>query len=148
VRMSWYEGGLRPPRPAGLTKKDQMLFSGGEDNEGIMYVGDGGLLLAGFNGGHPRVYPDNGKYVEAQTRHGGGRRDIAIDQWIAACKGGPKPVASFESQCPVTEAFLLGCIAQRCPGEFLEWDSQNMRITSSDKANAFVDPPQRKKYLT
>ena len=147
VRMSWYDGGLRPPRPAGLSKKDQELFSGGEDNEGILYVGDSGFLLAGFNGSHPRVYPENAKYVQPQVRHDGGQRDIAIDQWLAACKGGPATVASFESQSPVTESFLLGCIAQRFPGEFLEWDTQNTRITSSAKANAFVDPPSRTKYL-
>jgi hypothetical protein len=81
------------------------------------------------------------------VRHDGGQRDIAIDQWLAACKGGPATVASFESQSPVTESFLLGCIAQRFPGEFLEWDTQNTRITSSAKANAFVDPPSRTKYL-
>ena len=41
----------------------------------------------------------------------------------------------------MTEAFLLGCIAQRFPGERIEWDTANMRITSSEKLNAYVDPP-------
>lgn len=149
VRMSWYDGGLRPPRPAGLMKEDERLFKGGEDGEGIMYVGDKGFLLAGFNGGNPRVYPQQSKYQAPvidteETRKG----DIAIDQWIAACKGGPAPLADFESESPVTEAFLLGCIAQRLPGELLEWDTKAMRITSSEKANAFVDPPARQKFLS
>ncbi len=148
VRMSWYDGGLRPPRPAGLSKEDERLFSGGEDGEGILYVGDKGILLAGFNGNHPRVYPESDKYKTSPVGHGGGHRDIAIDQWIAACKGGPAATANFESQSPVTEAFLLGCIAQRLPGEFLAWDTANMRITSSEKANAFVDPTSRKDYIT
>jgi hypothetical protein len=43
----------------------------------------------------------------------------------------------------VTEAFLLGCIAQRFPGDLIEWDTANMRITNSEKLNAFVDPPGR-----
>jgi len=46
----------------------------------------------------------------------------------------------------VTEAFLLGCIAQRRPGDFLEWDTGQMRITSSVKANELVDPPARREY--
>ncbi len=148
VRMAWYDGGLRPPRPAGLSKADQRLFAGGEDGEGILYVGDKGILLAGFNGNRPRVYPDTGKYHAPSAKRGSGQRDPAIDQWLAACKGGPAPLASFESQSPVTEAFLLGCIAQRLPGEFLAWDTAKMRITSSEKANAFIDPPTRKEYST
>lgn len=146
VRMSWYDGGLRPPRPEGLRKEDQHFFEGGEDNEGILYVGDKGFLLAGFNGEHPRVYPESAKYVTPppEPEHYG--HDVAIDQWIGACKGGPAPIADFESQAPVTEAFLLGCIAQRRPGDLLEWDTAQMRITSSEKANDLVDPPVRSQY--
>jgi len=145
VQMSWYDGGLRPPRPAGLSPKDQSLFKGGEDGEGILYVGDKGFLLADFNGGNPRVYPASDKY-KAPPRQHGPHSDEAIDQWVAACKGGPPSLASFETQCPVTEAFLLGCMAQRFPGELLEWDESNMRITSSEKANALVTPTYRSPY--
>ena len=145
VRMSWYDGGLRPPRPAGLPAQDHALFQGGESGEGILYVGDKGFLLAGFNGNSPRVYPASDKY-QAPPPHPGPHTDQAIDQWIAACKGGPPPLANFEAQCPATEAFLLGCMAQRFPGQLLEWDEANMRITSSEKANALVAPSYRSAY--
>jgi len=146
VHMAWYDGGLRPPRPAGLSEPDQHYFQAGEDNEGIMYVGDKGYILAGFNGNNPRVYPESKKYQAPprQPRGQGGYRDMAVDQWLAACKGsGVAPLANFEIQSPVTEAFLLGCLAQRFPGERLDWDAANMRITSSEKANRYVDPPAR-----
>jgi predicted dehydrogenase len=143
VRMSWYDGGLRPPRPAGLRDKDQRLFIGGEDGEGIMYVGDKGLILAGFNGNNPQLYPESTKYQAPERRRQG---DAAIEQWIAACKGGPPPLANFEIQSPVTEAFLLGCMAQRFPGELIEWDTANMRVTNSEKLNTYVDPPVRSAY--
>ena len=146
LRMSWYDGGLRPPRPAGLRKEDQQLFEGGEQGEGILYVGSKGILVAGFEGDHPRVYPESPKYQPPPAQKDRRGRDLAIDQWIAACKGGPSPKANFESQAPVTEAFLLGCIAQRRPGDFLEWDTDKMRITSSEKANEYVDPPARSEY--
>ena len=145
LRMSWYDGGLRPPRPKGLRKEDQSLFESGEEGEGILYVGDKGILLGGFNGNHPRVYPESPKYQTPAVRREH-QRDLAVDQWIAACKGGPSPKANFESQTPVTEAFLLGCIAQRSPGELLEWDTEKMRITSSENANKYVDPPVRSEY--
>jgi len=150
LRMTWYDGGLRPPRPAGLSEKDQQLFTGGEEHEGIMYVGDKGLLIGGFNGNHPRVYPESPKYQAPPPKPRGEDEeyhDVAIDQWLAACKGnGPAPLANFEIQSPVTEAFLLGCIAQRFPGEVIDWDTANMKITSSDKLNACVDPPMRSAY--
>jgi predicted dehydrogenase len=149
LRMSWYDGGLRPPRPAGLKESDQHMFTGGEENEGIMYVGDKGILLAGFNGNNPRVYPESPQYqYQAPPRQPGAPRvDEAIDQWLAACKGGAEaPLANFELQSPVTEAFLLGCIAQRFPGEFLEWDTTNMRVTNSEKLNAYIDPSYRSAY--
>jgi predicted dehydrogenase len=144
VRMSWYDGGLRPKRPMGLRSDDQHYFQAGEDNEGIMYVGEKGFILAGFNGNNPRVYPESPKYQPPPRAPRGERqRDPAIDQFVAACKGGAPPLANFEIQNPVTEAFLLGCIAQRFPGERIEWDTANMKITSSEKLNAYVDPPGR-----
>jgi len=144
LRLSWYDGGLHPPRPAGLLAEDQHFFEGGEDNEGIMYVGDKGFILAGFNGHAPRAYPESRKYQAPPPQPGQAQRDVAIDQWVVACKGGaPAPLANFEIQSPVTEAFLLGCIAQRFPGERLEWDTANMRIANSEKLNAYVYPPAR-----
>jgi len=145
VRMTWYDGGLRPKRPAGLHPEDDHFFQAGEENEGVMYVGDKGFILAGFSGNNPRVYPESKKYqAPPRQPRGEGRRDAAIDQWLAACKGGgaPAPLANFEIQSPVTEAFLLGCIAQQYPGERIEWDTRNMKI-SSEKLNQRVDPPAR-----
>jgi predicted dehydrogenase len=144
VHMAWYDGGLMPPRPAGLREADQRLFQ--RRGEGIMYVGDSGIILAGFNGDSPRVYPESKKYQtppRPARGEGAERRDRAIDQFIAACKGGPAPLASFESQVAPTEAFLLGCLAQRRAGERFEWDTAAMRITNSEAANKYVDPPYR-----
>jgi predicted dehydrogenase len=146
VHMSWYDGFLKPTRPAGLAPVDAKRFAHGE--EGIMYVGDKGLILAGFNGDQPKLYPESKKYTAPPPRRGGGGGEggPAIDQWLAAIKGGPASLTSFEVQSPVTEAFLLGCISQRLPGERLEWDTAAGRITSSEKANKYLDPAARSPY--
>jgi hypothetical protein len=144
--LSWYDGGLKPPRPAGLSEPDQRLFQ--PRQEGVMYVGDKGILLGGFNGDSPRVVGSSKYQAPPRERGAGGRpRDSAIDQWVAACKGGTSaPLANFEIQAPVTEAFLLGCLAQRLPGEKFQWDTANMRVTNSEKANQWVDPRCRNGY--
>jgi predicted dehydrogenase len=141
LRLSWYDGGLMPPRPAGLREDDDHLFQ--HRGEGVMYAGDKGILLAGFNGQNPRIYPESKNYQAPPREPGPETRDRAIDQWIAACKGGPASQADFASQAPVTESFLLGCLAQRLPGERFEWNSPAMRITNSREANQYVDPPYR-----
>ncbi len=146
IHLAWYDGGLMPVRPEGLQPEDEKLFHKG--NEGVMYVGDKGIILGGFNGNHPRVYPESKTYQapppnehEYDEMH-----DAAVLQFIAACKGGPAPLASFETQAPVTEAFLLGCLGQHFPWERYEWDTAASRITNSEAANRYVDPPYRKEY--
>jgi len=146
VRMSWYDGGLKPRRPAGLRPDDERAFRA--RGEGIMYVGDKGLLLAGFNGENPRLYPETRKAEPPPPRQQGQQQPgegsgPAIDQWLAACKGGPEPEASFASQQAPTEAFLLGCLAQRLPNERFEWDTAAMQVKNSEAANKLVDPPYR-----
>ena len=114
-----------------------------------MYVGDKGIVLAGFNGTNPRLYPPSPKYLETARNVGRpearneGARNPAIDSWITACKKGPATLTNFEVQAPVTEAFLLGCIAQRLPGEKIHWDTAQMKSTNSEKANTHIDPPYR-----
>ncbi|MCZ2079592.1 MAG: Gfo/Idh/MocA family oxidoreductase [Bryobacteraceae bacterium] len=144
LRLSWYDGGLKPPRPAGLSQEDQQMFDRGR--EGIMYIGDKGILLGGFNGDNPHVYPESAKYKLPPRERGARERDRAMEQWLAAVKGGPAPLTNFEIQAPVTEAFLLGCIAQRLAGSRLEWDTGKMRVTNLEKANQYVDPPYRSGY--
>ena len=149
LRLSWYDGGLRPPRPPQLAADDDGPFRQGE--EGVLYVGDKGFLLGGFNGEDPRVYPASPKYQRerASDRPNEHAPEYAIDQWVAACRGeGPEPLASFPRQETATEALLLGCLAQRLPGERLVWDSASMRITNSERANRFVDPTYRAAYAT
>jgi hypothetical protein len=43
---------------------------------------------------------------------------------------------------------LLGCLAQRLPGERLQWDTAAMRVVNSERANRFVDPPWRSEYAS
>jgi len=142
LKLSWYDGGLKPPRPEGLTDAEaKRYFSRG--SEGVLYVGDKGMILGGFNGDSPRVLPDSKNYQAPERPRDVQRRDTVIDQWTAASKGGPAAAANFEAQAPVTEAFLLGCLAQRLPGQKMLWDSAAMAVTNFKEANQHVDPPYR-----
>jgi predicted dehydrogenase len=146
IRLCWYDGGLMPARPEGIIEEDEKLF--GRNGEGVMYIGDKGFLLGGFNGDHPHVYPRPNPYEPPpeDPHRWDEMHDAGVLQWVAACKGGPAPLASFETQAPVTEALLMGCLTQRLPWQRFEWDSVNRSVTNSEVANRFVDPPYRQGY--
>jgi len=43
---------------------------------------------------------------------------------------------------------LLGALAQRFPGQKLEWDAANAKVANFDAANAFVRCEYRKDFGT
>jgi len=66
-------------------------------------------------------------------------------EWIAACKGGPRPYSDFNVAAYLTEIILLGCVALRT-GKRLEWDGPNMRATNAPEAAQFVKRTYRKGF--
>jgi hypothetical protein len=119
----------------------------GVNREGVLYVGDKGAIMGGFNGQRPAVYPESiaKRYPSPpqQERRERNPADDPIDQWLKAAKGGPASAANFEAQRAVTETILLGNLALRAKGEKLAWDTAQQRVTNVTAANQFVDPPYR-----
>ena len=60
-RLFWYDGGMKPPTPEEYDGGRQ-----GSAAEGMMYVGDKGKILAGFNSDSPRIIPES-KFTEFRT---------------------------------------------------------------------------------
>lgn len=143
VRFTWYDGGLKPPRPAELEDNRPFRGDGEEGDEGLLFIGDGGKILCGFNGANPKLIPD-AKMASFQQppktlpRSPGNERE-----WLDACKGGKtKPGGNFEFESKVTETLLLGNIAA-CTGQPLDWDGVNLKVTNSDAAQKLVSPERR-----
>jgi hypothetical protein len=130
VRLTWYDGGLKPPRPPELDPDHPL----GED--GLLFLGEKGVILSGFSGG-PRLVPESKNRdftppAKTLTRSIGHYRE-----WIEAAKGGKPPNCEFGFGSLLTETALLGVIAQRT-GRYLTWDAAAMRITNDADANALV----------
>jgi hypothetical protein len=64
-------------------------------------------------------------------------------EWIAACKGGPRPYSDFDVAAYLTEIILLGCVALRT-GKRLEWDGPKMRALNAPESSQFVKRTYRK----
>jgi len=135
VKLTWYSGGLMPPRPEELELGRQLAGGG----NGILFVGDKGKIMAEGWGGSPRIIPEN-KMKEyklpAKTlpRSKGHHRD-----WIDACKGGQQPHGDFDYSGPMTEVILLGNVALRT-GEKLAWNGEKMKAANCPDADQYIKP--------
>jgi len=139
VRLTWYDGGLKPPRPDELGATEEL----GE--EGLMFIGDKGTILCGFNGNNPKLISMSPKTAteerpRTRSRTGGGQN---VREWLDACKGGKtKPGANFEFCGVVTEALQLGNMAVRT-GRRLTWDRANLKVTNLAAADQYIRPERR-----
>jgi predicted dehydrogenase len=136
VRLTWYDGGLKPRRPEELEDGRDL----GAD--GLIFVGDKGKLLCGFSAHSPRLIPET-RMKEYKRPPKTLPRSIGhYREWVRACKGGEPAGCNFDIGGPLTEMVLLGNIAVRT-GKKLLWDPENMKFTNDDKANRYINEPYR-----
>lgn len=131
VRLTWYDGGLKPPRPADVPADPGLA------KEGLLFIGDRGTILCDFNGAKPRLIPEARMKAFRPPAPTLPRSPGHDREWIEACKGGPTPGAHFGFAGTVAEAVLLGNVAVRA-GKELEWDGANGKITNVAEANALL----------
>ncbi len=136
VRITWYEGGLMPPRPAMLEAGRRI-----EDN-GILYIGSKGAILGGGWSRSPRIIPEAKmreykRPAKTLERCKGHHRN-----WLDGCKGIGRPSTHFDYGGPLTEFTLMGNVALRA-GKKLDFDWRNLKVTNVPEANQYVKPKYR-----
>ncbi|MGH7139771.1 MAG: gfo/Idh/MocA family oxidoreductase, partial [Pirellulales bacterium] len=138
VKMTWYEGGLMPARPAEMSEGEQL-----PDN-GVLYVGSEGKMYHSSHGGMSQLLPrelhERAKLVAKTMERSPGH----YEEWVAACKGGKTPTASFDYTGPLTEIVLLGVLSLRAPGRRLLWDSENLKAANLPELNEYIHCEYRK----
>jgi predicted dehydrogenase len=138
VTLNWYDGGLKPERPAELEDGRDM----NTENEGLLFIGDRGTILCGFSGHEPQLIPQSRMQAFQPPPKTLPRSIGHYREWIGACKGGAPAGANFEVEGPISETLMLGNIAVRT-GQMLRWDSANLKVTNVASAQEFVHPPYR-----
>lgn len=141
IKFVWYDGkdkqGKRNHPPAELSHGHQLSDSG------ILVVGDKGVFFS------PNDYGAANALLPAEEFKGyeppadtlprladGGDRGH-MQEWIAACKGGPPAMSNFDYAANMTEAILLGNVAVRV-GKKLEWDAEKLEVTNAPEAAQYV----------
>jgi predicted dehydrogenase len=132
VRMTWYDGGLLPPKPVELG--DEALNPTG----GALLVGSKGKLIYdtyGLNSRllpksfHDSVGPPAAKLPRIATSH--------ENNWGDAAKGKGEASTPFDYAARLTEVMLLGIVALRA-GSRIQYDGEAMRITNNEAANQYL----------
>jgi predicted dehydrogenase len=138
VNLTWWDGGLMPARPAGLEPGRRM----GDNNGGILLIGDKGAIVAGCYGESPRLVPETAMKKYKRPRKSLERIPEGADghekDWIRACKGGKPASSHFEYSGPLSEMVLMGNLAVRFPDRQLLWNGEAMEVTNDADANAYV----------
>jgi predicted dehydrogenase len=124
LTLSWYDGGLRPPRLKDLEP--------GRGMADVIYVGEKATLM-----GH-RLVPETKMKGYGRPPKKLPRSPGHYKEWVDACRGGPAAGANFVDHGGIlTETCMLGNVALRA-GEKLSWDGPNFRITNHERANQFL----------
>lgn len=137
LKLVWYDGGLRPPRPAELEDGREM------GPNGSLLIGDKGKLLGQLRGW--RLIPEKRALEYGTPPRKLDRSPGHYLEWIQACKGSSqKPGSNFDWAGPLAEVVLLGNVALRAKlrGQMskhqLLWDPEKFEITNVPEANQFL----------
>jgi predicted dehydrogenase len=129
VTLTWYDGESKPPVPKGLEP--------GRSVSGVVFVGEQGVLM-----GH-RLVPESRMKSYGRPPKVLPRSPGQYKEWVDACRGGPPAGSDFVAHSGLlTETPLLGNIAMRV-GRKLEWDGPNLRFTSDQTANQYLQRKYR-----
>ena len=130
IRATWMDGGKQPE--AGLSPH---LPQGYElPKSGSMLIGEEGTLIIPHVG-QPVLYPEEKfkDYPKPKLEPINHYHDF-----VEAALGNGKAGANFDFSGPLTEAVLLGNVANQLPGKTLEWNAEKLKFTNSGTASRLL----------
>jgi predicted dehydrogenase len=132
VKLTWYDGGLMPPRPPELG--EEALKGEG----GAILIGSKGKLMYDTYGLNSRLLPKSlHDAVGTPTATLPRIKTSHEVNWANAAKGDGSASTPFDYAAQLTEVMLLGIVALRAGGK-IHYDAANMRITNLPAANEFL----------
>jgi hypothetical protein len=132
--LTWYDGGRLPDRALTQMPDDAKL-----PGSGSLLIGEGGTLIIPHVA-IPRLYPV-AKFKDFQIQKVEGASHYHL--WVDGALASIKTTDGFHYAGPLAEAVQLGNVATRLPGETLQWDAANLRVTNSDAATKLLTKTYR-----
>ena len=142
VDLFWYDGGMKPVTPPELEEDNRDIPA-----EALMFVGDKGKILAGFNVQAPQLIPERRMQGKPAPAPPAQRPQISagIRQWIEACRGGQQSPGNFLNAGPISEAVNLWAVALRT-GRKIQYDPATATVTNIAAANRYLSRDYRKGF--
>ncbi|MFO1530964.1 MAG: hypothetical protein U1F77_14820 [Kiritimatiellia bacterium] len=140
IKLTWYEGGRRPERPADLEASREWNAKGG-----FLIVGEEGTILNTDDYcSSPRMIPEEKfkawmkdkqppKSIESSLAPGNPQKEL-----ILAIEQDKICGSNFDYSVPLTKFGLLSNLAIANPGKVIEWDASAQKVTSVPEANAML----------
>ena len=140
VKLSWFDGGLFPPRPDLLPDSEKLL-----DEGGVIFFGEKGILMNDTYGANPRCYPESVQAAANKVPKSMPRIDWSHElNWAKAIRGEAKASSPFEYSAQLTETMLLGVAALRAgQGRKVYYDAAKSEFTNAPDANQFLSRTYR-----
>lgn len=135
VKLSWFDGGIYPPRPEVLPDDVELKSEGG-----VIFIGEKGILLHDTYGANPRLYPQDLAQAAASVPQSIPRILWSHElNWIKAIRGEAKASSPLEYAAQLTETMLLGLVALRTgQGRKILYDGESGRISNIADANQYL----------
>jgi predicted dehydrogenase len=138
VKLTWYDSGKQPPLLGILKNKEGKAF---DWKSGQLFVGERGMILSDY--GRNVLLPED-KFADYKRPEPYIPNSIGHhEEWLKAIKTGGETTCNFDYSGALTESVLLGTVAYRS-GEKIEWDSENLKVKNSEKAQQLVHKEYRK----
>ncbi len=139
VTIYWHDGIETIPRPENFDK-DRTV-----PTIGAIVLGDkGGITYGSHGAGGLRIFPEAQMKAYKLPEKTLPRPKNHHADWLEAIKANKPAGSNFDYGGPLSELALLGNIAQRFPGQELQWDAPAMKITNNPTADKFTTPVFRK----
>ncbi len=137
VTWTWYDGGAM--KPAKVYRKLMALIHGEKlAPSGCVMIGEKGTWYSPHNYGGTWMLLPKERFQDWTPPDPTLPRSPGHHQeWVRACKGGPRPMSHFGYAGPLTETILLGNIATFA-GKQVAWDAAAGKITNCPEADARI----------
>ncbi|HCS50752.1 Gfo/Idh/MocA family oxidoreductase [Rubinisphaera sp.] len=137
IKLTWHDGDKTPdatriPLPSGVDSLPE---------SGTCWIGESGTIFKNYRGGMPVVLPE-AKSVSDKILSDLAKQDHYHD-WVDAVIEGRKACDDFSHGGPLTEAVLVGAMADRVSNDWLHWDHINQTFTNSPEATSLVSQTYR-----
>ncbi len=125
LKLHWWHG----------SNKEVFQKHGAKGKGNTLFVGEKGLIVAGFNGYSAQMTNGGTPPAPEQTI---AKSPGFYNEWIRACKGGPRSSCDFvDYSGPLAEAVLLANAAYRAGGGF-DWNAKELNASGNSRVDEYL----------